>query len=491
MTSLVIYVGQTHFKFAMKKNAYLHTGENIRHIVNEFFSYEFDARNHTYTLKDKYVYYDEKKEMIHFPRGAYDYVLKQLQEMGISTDSTMVVPNKAKPVKIRVKPSWKPTDLQWPAIKSLCNDKVPMRGIALQTGKGKTFCMNYAISQIGLRTIIYVGGLMDQWQKALIEQTDLTEKDIYMVSGAYSISKLLRGIDRTIHPKVIIASISTMRSYFNGGDTYEKYPPFDEFHEKCKIGVRCVDEAHLNFLANLMVDLRSNVEHTLIATATFDRTDHVGKRVFDMTYPQVMRFGADTYHRYVDIFDYGYRFATDVKEWTFKTPQGYNHPKFEDWLLSSKSRFFHVFKNVWLPIIQSHYLHQKKDGQKCLILVSTHNMCDALVEAMELYADGLTVVKFIGGVSDEVLSTYDIIISTPTSAGTGKDIKQLKFVLNTVSIASAPLNLQILGRLRVLVDDTPVFATVCDTCIRQHVSHREVRKMLFESRGKSFRAMNI
>lgn len=489
MNLLKVYVGTTHFKFRVTRSGILDNGASIRDILSQFLSFNFDPRFKHWVLHRRYYHYDEATQMIHLPRYALDHIRKEMLQIGIDLDIEHMVPTPYKKVDIKINSKkFTPRANQVGAISYLSktDEEHPIRGIALQTGQGKTFSLNCVIAELGRRSIIYVEGLTEQWRKAILDQTTLTDKDIYVIKGAHGVAKLVWGIDKKLHPKVIIASISTMRAYAKGGGLYESLPSFDKFHEICKIGVRVVDEVHLNYYANLMVDLRSNIADTLVSTATFSRTNETERRLFDMTYPVEIRYGHGVYKKYVNIYDYTYRLGYGVSQYMFQSSEGYSHPKYENWLLQKKSRFSQIFLNVYWPILQSNYLNVRREGQKCLILVSTTRFAEELRKALIPLVPELLVNVYIYVSAEDVLFTSDIIISTPQSAGTGRDIPNLKTEICTVARSSQNDNEQMLGRLRELADDTPNFAFTSDLDVRKHMDYRTTRRALFMPRAKQY-----
>ena len=82
----------------------------------------------------------------------------------------------------------------------------------------------------------------------------------------------------------------------------------------------------------------------------------------------------------------------------------------------------------------------------------------------------------------------DIIVSTVISSGTAKDIKDLRVVLQTVCISSAPQNIQNLGRLRKLKGDRDTrFGYLFAENIRKQRMYHQRRIELFAPRVASHR----
>lgn len=348
-------------------------------------------------------------------------------------------------------------------------------------------------AELGVRTLIRVkgDGMIYQWVDAIKEYTDCTDDDIYVISGMSSVDKLLRGIDKKYKPKFIVASVPTLANYAQDKPAWSKFPDFDKFCDILKIGICATDEAHLNFHANYIIDLRLNCPITVPLTATFKVSDMKIREIFDMHYPSDTRFGTGMYNKYVDIYSVRYTGASVVglPKSMFKSAQGYSHIKFEDWLLNKGSRQLNEFLDkVVLPLTYQYYINLKEPDEKMLILCSTTKMCEYYQKYLQREFKNLKINVYISGSPDEILKESDIIVSTTGSAGTGRDIKRLRFCLNTISMRSEPTNEQVLGRLRELrySEVPPVYAYTHWAIIPSHCDHAQAREQLYVPLGKTF-----
>lgn len=346
-------------------------------------------------------------------------------------------------------------------------------------------------ADLGVRTLIRVGGMVEQWAAAIKEYTKCTDDDIYIVQGMASVDKLLRGIDKKFKPKFIVASLRTLQGYAEDKENWSKFPDFDDFLNICKIGLVCIDEAHLNFHANYIMDLRWNSPITVPLTATFKVADPKIKEIFDLHYPQEIRFGSGVYKKYVEIRAIRYNGASPfgLPKSMFKNNKGYSQIKFEAWLLDKGRGHLSAFtKNCILPLVWSYYENRREDDERMLMLCTTRAMCDYYADIFKKEFPHRKIGIYVSGSPDEMLSTCDIILSTPGSAGTGRDIKRLRFCLNTISLRSEPTNEQILGRLRELSYSSvaPVFAYTYWGCIPSHLDHAQKREFLFMPLAKEF-----
>ena len=490
---IIIQVTPLSYRIKMSSNGQLlGTNHFITKYVKRFEHTKWDNRVRRSILYRRYVHYDAKTSTLFLPHYDLMNFCAFLQTINVAYALEHLPLQNGMPVEIQLKSHIQDKNQdQTDAIEYLTTCPDSQRGLSSLPGFGKTYCAVKTIAHIGRRAMICVGGLVDQWKRAIMEYTTLTEDDIYVIQGAPSMTKLLLQIDQKIFPKVILCSLGTIRAYALADEAYENYPPFTEICDRLKIGIKVLDEAHLNFFLTLMVDLQTNAEVNIALTATFDRGDYQVKQIFDAHYPRLMRFGENNLKKYVDIYSYSYSLGGALPPKAYMTPNGYNHSKLEEYLIRRvPQKLKYIFDSTYKPAIYAHYVNVRKPGQRLLILCSTVIMCqwikDRLVQDLP-WEDNFKIAMYISDTDDSVLSQSDIIVSTPGSGGTGTDIKDLLTVFMTLATSSDNMNKQSLGRLRELPNgDTPVYAYAWCRDISKHVSYQETRRYTFTNRGLNF-----
>ena len=486
------------FNFKLNANGVL-PGTNISclSILSVFTTYVFDRIRRRMVVGKKYRYYCTETNTLYLPNYYLITFLEFLQTNNLKYNILEIEACEGKDVSIEMIDNFKyKNDRQQNAIEHLISSKKRTKGIALQTGVGKTVSVMAFLANKNKRALIGVVGLSEQWEAAIKQFTKLADDDIFIIKGAPSVIKLLKGIDKTIFPKIIIYSIGTLRNWALDKNQYENFPNFDELISLLDIGVRIIDEGHTNFYINYIMDLRLNVKENIILTATFDVTDPTIKRIFDKHYSGDIRFGARDYKKYVNIFAYNYSTGRgDIPKFAYSTTEGYSHIILEKYLLKRRHKLNWIFTNVWRRIIERHYLNIKNPGEKLLVLCEKVEMCEYLQDKIAEICGDLTTGIYISGTPDSLLVDVDIIISTTKSAGTARDIADLRTMIQTSSIRSSPLNIQNLGRLRELKyknkEVTPEFIYACNRSIDKQITHHEVRNNIFKSKAKNFNNVNI
>jgi superfamily II DNA or RNA helicase len=496
----VITIELTPLSYRIKvtpKGQLLGTQLYLHNHLKRFSHTKWDHRLGRSILLRRYVHYDEKTQTLFLPR--YDFVAfcQYLHTNNVPFEAIDLPLQQGADVAIPLKPHVKPRDQrQADAIQYLTTCPEAHRGLSVPPGFGKTVCTEITFAHFGKRAMVCVGGLVEQWQESIFEFTELTEADVYVIQGAASMAKLLLQIDKTIFPKIIICSLGTIRAYALGDEAYENYPPFIELFDRLRVGVKVIDEAHLNFYLTLMLDLQTNAAINIALTATFDRGEQQVKQIFDLHYPHLMRFGENEFDRYVDIYSYSYSLGGMIPSKAYRTASGYNHSKLEDYLLRrTPTRLAHIYDTIYSPAIFAHYVNVRKQGEKLLVLCATVDMCRWFQKKLmaDLPSQEHFKIELYTYESDAVvLKEADVIISTPGSAGTGRDIKNLRTMLMTLATGSDNLNKQSLGRLRKLPDgSTPLYAYVWCRDFPEHVKYQEIRKNTYLARGKTYQEIAL
>lgn len=353
---------------------------------------------------------------------------------------------------------------------------------------GKTFCSVKAAQALGEATMIVVDSRIEQWVDAIEEQTELTQKSgrLYVIQGNKSLKKLL---DSDLKPDIILASLPTLRAYVKHGDVYQDCIPYGEFIKKYGIGTKIVDEAHLCFHANCILDMAGDIPTNIYLTATFITGDRMLQQIFHTCYPNQMRYD-NGYEKYCNVIGITHR--TNIPTKTTLLTNGYSHSKYEKVMLWNKDNLFKPFLARCLyPLIENHYVKETYPGKKILIYFSLKRTIRYVAKRVQKRFPKYNVVTYIDGDPASNLAEGDIIISTHKGAGTGTDIKGLITVINTTSFLAETTARQILGRLRKLKDYTPTYIDIHDVNNSVQIRHWRKRKHTLEKCAKLLQEFSV
>lgn len=324
------------------------------------------------------------------------------------------------------------------------------------------------------------------------------EKQFCVIRGRDSLKRIIElSLSGENDYKLIFFSIATLRAYvkdyMDTGDTIEGVHPRDLFRV-LGIGYRIIDEAHQSIHAIAVQNIFTHVKQSLYLSATLVTEDPFLKKQYNKLFPNAdfYKGGRNNTHVRAISVTYHIRNYRDIR---CIGSMGYNHVKYEQWLMGNKSgNTLSKYTEMIESILEEFYHKDRQEGQKALVFCSTTELCE-LVEAelKEGYgALGLTISSYYAKHDPEVLYSNDVIISTPTSAGTGKDIPNLRFAMSTCAVGSVKLNLQMMGRLRPLIDYpdvTPIYVWLTCLDIPKHIEYDNRKREQYVGRCKSIETL--
>lgn len=498
MTCVVIHTTAQGFRVGINRRGEIKGSSlNVSEYAKKFKQWDFDKQAYRWVLKNEFFRYDEKSEICFFPKFDLDGFKAFLEQNGVRYEVKALDPVSGVVSEYHMLPhiTYK-NEKQKGAVEYLTNDTAGrIRGLALQTGEGKTVSYIWSVQKWSVRSMITMTSRLEQWARELGNYTTLDEDDIYLVQGVASLTKLFAQIDKDIKPKFILASSKTIRLYLDYGPGYQHLPPPHEMCEKLGIGIVGTDEYHEHFMTNFLIGITLNPALFIPITATFVASDPFVKNIFDQFVPKDVQFYGGDYNKFVSVTAYQYTSGGHlIKPFHYTSPRGYSQQIFEKSLLGRLRKVLDsLVEDAFIPIINEHYVQIAEPGEKLLFLCSSTKLCDHLVNIFSRVFPTKKVTAFYSGIPESVLKEYDIILSTPGSAGTGRDIKGLRTCFVFESVDSEARNLQFIGRLRgpPQMMNEPQYVYLSFSCIPQHVKYHTSRSILYGPRAKKFRHRSI
>jgi len=451
-------------------------------------SYIWNPRFKRDDVNRRYFRFDVSTSELIMPVNALNMVVEALEANGYEVnveDEELVKPRK---IFIRMKKEFVPRENQKPIIEYIASHDIARKGVAAATGFGKTVVSTAGAVAYGYATIIVVSGLLDQWRDSILQFTTADSSDIYLIQGINSIKKLSTTMRK---PSFFIISIETLRAWLDYGDPYKAVEAisYPLFLNKFGIGTKINDESHLQFHQNVIIDTYTNIEHLVYMTATFAVSDQSTKPIFNLVYPPEMRYGEDTAEAYVDVVDVHY--IGRVPERKVSRQRGYSHLEYERYLLKRPTLLSQHF-GFLERLIFTYYLNIRNPGERMMIYFSMKETIHAFLDYLKRDLPRETMHEYVSGSPDSVLRKYNIIATTTQRAGVGTDVKQLRTVINTISMKSEPLVRQLRGRLRKLPNGvTPLFIEITDETINAQRIHSFVRRRFHRKQARSYTVINL
>lgn len=357
--------------------------------------------------------------------------------------------------------------------------------IDAQSGFGKSLLSSFLLSHYRKKFIIVVlAKYLDKWVTDIQEYTDIKSEDIYIIQGLDSIKTLSKTKSSDLKYKCYIVSLTTTTYYFKRYedctlDTDIISPP--KLMEHLGVGIMYNDETHQAFHAVYKCVLYFTVDKLIATSATLISNKSDESRLYKTLFPNDTRVsGLVKKSNHVNVKAISYA-LTNNKKVQHKSSQGYSHIIYEQFI-TRHSMFLRNYIEMIVYYFKEGYIDKRREGDRALLYFSTVRMCHIIANTLKEYYPNLKIGTYVETDSYEDLMNNDVSVSTLISASTAVDIKNLIFVLNTISVSSAKSNLQSLGRLRNIEGrDLWYYYTYCVDIPSQIRLHKERESTIYSS----------
>ena len=328
-----------------------------------------------------------------------------------------------------------------------------------KTGFGKTYCAGVGLCKYGVKTLIIVHreNLINQWQNSLRNMIGMTDKDMHVIESAeeiYNITHNEHGFDYDVY----IMMHATFRA---GMKRVGSMKTMSNFTKNLGIGLKIIDEAHLEFRNTLLIDFTFNVKRNLYITATDGRSakeeNSIFKHVFsNAVYYKKPSISSDIPRKWVNyvIVDVNSHCKPNIYKWKVAGGRGMNPASYGKWVIQhdKKKTHFKVCRDL-LRII-----FERDEHAKVLLFMPLIELCEecAYFCRMELnYDDSFgydlkikTVNSHNSKSENDRNKSADVIVTTITSCGTGTDIHGITDIISCSPFVSKITAEQVFGRIR-------------------------------------------
>lgn len=467
---------------------------------------EKKGRKFRKVAKRVYAYKCEAKEQYHFHINLMQGFLDCLKKHGINLNKINYV-KKRTPCGAKVKFKFGPKrprvndDIDQNSVISTFLEEGPIKVGALSMGGGKTFCSSYAANLTGERLGIQVmSRFKEKWIGDVYDLFDIEDStELLVIDSGDKLRKTLEDaykgssdiIDKS---KIVILTTGVLISYIkdwakHGGMKKPKWmvEPY-RIWEVLEIGFRVIDEVHMSFHQNYLVDINCNVKKNISLSATLVSKSAFRKGLYKICYPYEDRTTGGFKPKYTHLNSILYPLDPKTKVSHTSANGGYSHVMFENSIMGNKK----VLER-YLDMIEFYtnrdYVELREEGTKNLIFCSKVDMCDLVVERLRTVHPDLEICRYTSDDEYEDILKSDIIVSTLGSAGTALDIPMLINCIMTVALSAPQANLQAFGRLRDLKDAYKGMVKFSYfTCynIQKHKDYDKDKRELLNSKTKKF-----
>ncbi len=439
------------------------------------------------SLKDKPIHLFHTNQFIHLYQYLEQLGYKLIPDEKIDKRQYDILPG-----DFKVRDNWTPYDYQVPIIDFLLDEPVKSKLVPIQTGKGKTSTALFTIGRLNQRLgIVILPSFIEKWVLDICTVHEASTTDVMVIQGGKALRAVIElAKTDSLDNNYFIFSSRTMQEYIN---QYEENPelcvdmygcaPLDLF-PLLGIGIMLVDETHMHYHAIFKILIYTNVKFQIGLSATLMSDDNLIERMHKVVYPDKYIYKGGELDRYTDVYAISYSMPDFYMKFIKTKNYGsnnYSHTAFEQSIIKRQD-ILQKYIRLIKANIEDYYIEDYKEQDKVIIFVSTVSMATRLSDALRSFYPEFKVKRYCEEDSYEEMLGGDIIVSTPISAGTALDIPRLRVAINTVSISSAPTNIQILGRLRKLKDRDVKYCYIYAGNIGKQKEYHLKRMELFKPR---------
>lgn len=430
-----------------------------------------------HTVRYQCIDYIEEEKKLIVPRGIDIHWLENIFQCNATLDRNHDKIKDIEPIMIKYLPR---DDTQKEALRFVLGQNEyrhtatkSQLSLNLNTGAGKTYIAVASIAWMNMRSMVIASSIdwLNQWKKCICEYTNIKPQEIFIISGANSIYRLLNG-DNSKY-KIFLASHNTLKSY---GDKIG-WDKVGELFKFLGIGLKIYDEAHLNLTNLSKIDFYTNTYKTLYLTATPARSNRDENDIYKLYFKNIPS---------IDLFDEESDPRTEYHSIHFNS-----HPTPQD--LSKAKNVYGFDRNYYIGYVVDtdnfkRLMHiimtdiVANTQGKVLIYIGTNDsikkVYDWIMDFYPTYRGNVGIYTSITTVNKKKELEKKIILSTTKSCGAAVDIKGLKVTIVLAEpFKSEVLARQSLGRTR---DRDTTYIDVVDEGFFYCKNYYNNKKPIFE-----------
>ncbi len=357
-----------------------------------------------------------------------------------------------------------------------------------------TYCSGVGLCKYHAKTMIIMhrDSLRKQWKESLYKMSGLSDQYVHEIISSEELCMIAHG-DVDYDYDVYLMTHATFRA----GMT--RIGNMQDAKNICKnlgIGMKIIDEAHLEFRDTLMMDFVFNVCRNIYLTATDGRSakeeNAIFKHVFaDTLFYRKPSISTNKPNKWVNytIVHLNTNCLPNIYRYKVAGGRGMSPASYGKWVIAydKKKRHFKCIRDLLRMI------YEKDDQAKVIVFVPLIELCEDLAYfcKMELnYDDSFPFdlnIKTINSKNskseNERNKRADVIITTIQSAGTGTDIPGISAIICCSPYVSGITAQQVWGRIRYCGKICDYFDLVDESV--------QMDKLWFKSRSRKLRALAL
>jgi hypothetical protein len=344
-------------------------------------------------------------------------------------------------------------------------------------GFGKTFCSGVAACRYGVKTLIIMhrDSLRKQWLNSLYKMCGLSEDEVHEIQDSQEVFDIVHD-NHEFDYDIYLMTHATFRA---GLKRVGNFKEMSNLTKNLGIGLKIIDEAHLEFRDTLLMDFVFNVQRNLYLTATDGRSTKAENSIFKHVFANTTFYHPSTLltsnqpSKWVEynMVQLNTHAKQNIVRYRVEGGRGMNPATYGKWVIAydKKQTHFKCCRDILKMI------YEKDPSAKVLLFMPLIDLCTECSYFLtknlnydESFAYDLTIRTINSKntkAENEENKHADVIVTTVASCGTGTDIPGITDIINCSPFVSQVTAKQVFGRIRYCGKDCH-FYDVYDASVR-------------------------
>lgn len=323
-----------------------------------------------------------------------------------------------------------------------------------------TFCAGVGLCKLKMKTLIIMhrDNLRRQWMNSLFNMNGLTSKEVHEIDSSEELYNIALG-KLHLDYDVYLMTHATFRAGIN---RIQKMKDVMNITKNLGIGLKIIDEAHLEFRDTLIMDSCFNVKRNLYLTATAGRSakdeNSIFRHVFSSAifYKPSLMLTSNMPKKWVNYttVEIDTHCKPNIYKYRVAGGKGMNGPSYGKWVIQYDKNNTH-FKCI-VDLLKLAF--EKDQYSKVLVFLPLIDLCEECAYFLKRKLDNdkdftydldiRTICSKNSKKDNEYAKKSDVIITTIQSCGTGTDIKGITTIISCSPYVSRITCQQVFGRIR-------------------------------------------
>lgn len=329
-----------------------------------------------------------------------------------------------------------------------------------QPGFGKTYCSGVGLCKFGVKTLIIThrDNIRSQWLKSLHQMSGMGSEYVHEISSTEEIVQIAHN-EHDFDYDVYLLTHATFRA---GIKHLKSIGEIGNITKNLGIGMKIIDEAHLEFRDTLMMDFCFNVKRNLYLTATGGRSQRDENSIFHHVFSNALYYKPSAFltegipKKWVDYTTVcvNSNVKPAVYRYRVNGGRGMNPASYGKWVIQIDKKKTHL--KCCRDILK--IIYDKDENAKVLVFMPLIELCGdaAYFFNKELNYDPSFKydlnIKTINSKNTPRENAdnrrADVIVTTIQSCGTGTDIPGITAIISCSPFVSKITAEQVFGRIR-------------------------------------------